>query len=319
MKKLLYPLFIFSILFTISCEDKEEPEPVGTLGITISQPVLYNFNDWWDYATKYEIHVDEVQKEVSSFSGFEVTNIEVEPGARQVGAIIMDQDDIWLYAVQKSVIVQENMVTEVEFNSWYRHDYPTPNYLNEFNSLDNLTEYGNWSIVNSKLYTSQSTPNNHQIEWKSNTSMLSPIRVAIDIETSFNDTMMVGIGLGNSSSNNYYIFFISDYNMSLFKWDGTDGSWSDINKSFQVGENGTMLIVFNDDYFHCYLNDDRKVHGSIIGSSESFDIVNISYYGIAGASFDNLKVYNNNAVTGRMIENGLTTLPNISYSMQMKN
>ena len=35
----------------MGCEDAEEPEPTGTLGITIRSVIFY-FNDWWDYASK---------------------------------------------------------------------------------------------------------------------------------------------------------------------------------------------------------------------------------------------------------------------------
>ena len=58
---------LFSLMVFIGCENAEEPEPTGTLGIKISSPVLFYFNDWWDYTSKYEIYVDEQLKSESSF------------------------------------------------------------------------------------------------------------------------------------------------------------------------------------------------------------------------------------------------------------
>tara|TARA_B100001250_G_scaffold141775_1_gene121303 strand:- start:40 stop:990 length:951 start_codon:yes stop_codon:yes gene_type:complete len=316
LKYIFRLLFILSFFLITGCEDSEpEPEPTGTLGITLNQPNISYFNDWWDYASKYQIYVNDIEKEVSSFSGFEVTNIKIEPGTHQVGAVITDQNGVWLYSVQKSETVQEDMVTEVTFNNWYRANYPTADYLNEFNNLDDFSiPWGDWSINNSKLYTSNSTPNDHQIEWNSSLMMNSPIRIAIDIETSWNDTMLVGIGLGNSTSNEYYVYFIGDNQISLMYWDGS--AWGGIDNSSEVGQNGTILMVFDNDYFHCYLNDDRKVYGSMTNSIEGFDIVNIYYYGIEGASFDNLKVYNSNATALKMIYNNQKELPNVFHDMK---
>ena len=41
-----------------SCEDAEELEPTGTVNITISTPGYVYLDDWWDYASKYEIYIN---------------------------------------------------------------------------------------------------------------------------------------------------------------------------------------------------------------------------------------------------------------------
>ena len=57
-----------------------------------------------------------------------------------------------------------------------------------------------------------------------------------------------------------------------------------------------MLLVYTDSgYMHCYLNDDRKVYGSLIGTIENFDIVTIYHSSNKNdAYFDNLRIYGNN-------------------------
>ena len=209
-------------------KDAEEPEPTGTLGITISSPVIFYFNDWWDYASKYEIYVDEQLKSESSFNGLEITNIDVGVGVHTVACVITDINGIWLYSIQKTATVQEGIVTEVSFNSFYRVGYPTADYTNRFTSLDGLYNFGGYEIVDSKLYASPTTQSNRQLEWNSLSPMSSPIRLAIDIESTWNDSVFVGIGLGNSTTNNYYMYFLSDMNISLMRYDGATSSWSGI-------------------------------------------------------------------------------------------
>ena len=53
LKILLLFLFVF-----IGCEDLKGPQPSGTLNITISIPGYVYLDDWWDYASKYEIYID---------------------------------------------------------------------------------------------------------------------------------------------------------------------------------------------------------------------------------------------------------------------
>ena len=184
----------------------------------------------------------------------------------------------------------------MEFNSWYSNNYPTPDYLNSFDSLDDLNLlFGEWSIQNSKLYAGNLNSVNI-IEWKNSTSIIPEMRVAIDVETDFSDTVLVGIGLGNSISNNYYYFFLGNQGIFLAKWDAIDNQWYTIdNTNSEIGGNGTMLLVYTDSgYMHCYLNDDRKVYGSLIGTTENFDIVTIYHSGVNDVYFDNLRVYGNN-------------------------
>ena len=306
MKKLL---FILTLLIWVACEDnKTEPEPVGTLGITMRQPIFTYFNDWWSYASKYEIFIDDNQEEVGTFSGFNVTNIETSPGAHTVGAVITDSEGIWLYAVQNSATVQKDLVTEVEFSSWYSHNYPTPDYLNSFDSLDDLNiSFGEWSIQDSKLYAGNLN-NFNIIEWNNSTSIIPEMRVAIEVATDFSDTVLVGIGLGNSISNNYYYYFLGNQGIFLAKWDAVDNQWYTINSNIEIGANGRMLLVYTDSgYIHCYLNDDRKVYGSLIGGTENFDIVAIYHSGITDAYFDNLGIYGN-------IGGGLSLIPLEPYN-----
>ena len=65
-------LLLFIGLTFWSCEDAEEPEPTGTVNITISTPGYVYLDDWWDYASKYEIYIDNKLEKGSSFNNFEI-------------------------------------------------------------------------------------------------------------------------------------------------------------------------------------------------------------------------------------------------------
>ena len=80
-KQLILLLFIGLALW--SCEDAEEPEPTGTV-ITISTPGYVYLDDWWDYASKYEIYINNKLEKESSFNTFEVTSIGTEIGVHTV-------------------------------------------------------------------------------------------------------------------------------------------------------------------------------------------------------------------------------------------
>lgn len=156
MKNLIYICFGF-LLFIIGCEDeKQEPEPTGILGITMDKPGITYIDEWWDYATKYEIYVDDVKSKTGSFSGFEVTNVETTPGAHQVAAVLTADNGNWLFSVQKSATVQEDFVTEVVFGSWYSTGvYPPADYFNYFDGAlsDFVVNQNNFTIQNSKLFS----------------------------------------------------------------------------------------------------------------------------------------------------------------------
>ena len=64
-------------------------------------------------------------------------------------------------------------------------------------------------FFNSRLYASSSTETDKQLEWNSTYPMTTPIRVAIDVESTWNDSIFVGVGLGNSSTNDYYMVFLT--------------------------------------------------------------------------------------------------------------
>ena len=81
-KQLALLLFIGLALW--SCEDAEEPEPTGTINITISTPGYVYLDDWWDYASKYEIYIDNKLEKGSSFNNFEITSIDTEVGVNKV-------------------------------------------------------------------------------------------------------------------------------------------------------------------------------------------------------------------------------------------
>ena len=66
-----------------------------------------------------------------------------------------------------------------------------------------------------------------------------------------------------------------------------------------LSKSGTMLMVFDTDYFWCHLNDVLVVWGE--SYEVAFDIVNIFHWGKNSAYFDNLRVYNSNAVTMEII------------------
>ena len=66
-------------------------------------------------------------------------------------------------------------------------------------------------------------------------------------------------------------------------------------------KNGTLLMIFDVDYFWCHLNDILLVWGD--SDDVVFDTVNIYHWGKSDAYYDNLRVYNNNAGAMRKINN----------------
>ena len=126
--------------------------------------------------------------------------------------------------------------------------------------------------------------------------MTTPIRVAIDVESTWDDSIFVGVGLGNSSTNDYYMFFLTELNISLMRYDGASSNWTTINQwTSSLNKNETMLMVFDIDYFWCHLNDVLVVWGE--SNEVAFDKVNIFHWGKNSAYFDNLRVYSSNAAT----------------------
>ncbi len=291
---------LFFLLVITSCENTEEHQPSGTIDITISTPGYIYLDDWWDYASKYEIYINNKLEKESSFNNFEVTSIDTEVGVHKVLCAITDAFGVWLYVMEKPATVQEDSVTDLYFDNFYIAEYPTADYSNEFTSLDGLNNFGGYEIVNSKLYASPSTDTNKQLEWNSSGSMTTPIRVAIDVESTWDDSIFVGVGLGNSSTNDYHMFFLTELNISLMRYDGASSNWTTINQwATTLSKSGTMLMVFDTDYFWCHLNDVLVVWGE--SYEVAFDIVNIFHWGKNSAYFDNLRVYNSNAVTMEII------------------
>ena len=82
-------LLLFLLAF-IGCEDVKEPQPSGTLNITISIPGYVYLDDWWDYASKYEIYIDNKLKSEASFNNYEIANIDTEVGFQTVSCVITD-------------------------------------------------------------------------------------------------------------------------------------------------------------------------------------------------------------------------------------
>ena len=299
MQNFLKFLLLFLLVIT-SCENTEEHQPSGTINITISTPGYIYLDDWWDYASKYEIYIDNKLEKESSFNNFEITSIDTEAGVNKVLCVITDAFGVWLYVMEKPVTVQEDSVTNLYFDNFYIAEYPTADYSNGFTSLDGLNNFGGYEIVDSKLYASPSTDTNKQLEWNSSGSMTTPIRVAIDVESTWDDSIFVGVGLGNSSTNDYHMFFLTELNISLMRYDGASSNWTTINQwTSSLNKNGTMLMVFDIDYFWCHLNDVLVVWGE--SYEVAFDIVNIFHWGKNSAYFDNLRVYNSNAVTMEII------------------
>ena len=299
MQNFLKFLLLFLLVIT-SCENTEEHQPSGTIDITISTPGYIYLDDWWDYASKYEIYINNKLEKESSFNNFEVTSIDTEVGVNKVLCAITDAFGVWLYVMEKPATVQEDSVTNLYFDNFYIAEYPTADYSNGFTSLDGLNNFGGYEIVDSKLYASPSTDTNKQLEWNSSASMTTPIRVAIDVESTWDDSIFVGVGLGNSSTNDYHMFFLTELNISLMRYDGASSNWTTINQwTSSLNKNGTMLMVFDIDYFWCYLNDVLVVWGE--SYEVAFDIVNIFHWGKNSAYFDNLRVYNSNAVTMEII------------------
>ena len=299
MQNFLKFLLLFLLVIT-SCENTEEHQPSGTIDITISTPGYIYLDDWWDYASKYEIYINNKLEKESSFNNFEVTSIDTEVGVNKVLCAITDVFGVWLYVMEKPVTVQEDSVTNLYFDNFYIAEYPTADYSNGFTSLDGLNNFGGYEIVDSKLYASPSTDTNKQLEWNSSGSMTTPIRVAIDVESTWDDSIFVGVGLGNSSTNDYHMFFLTELNISLMRYDGASSNWTTINQwTTTLSKSGTMLMVFDTDYFWCHLNDVLVVWGE--SYEVAFDIVNIFHWGKNSAYFDNLRVYNSNAVTMEII------------------
>ena len=292
-------LLLFLLVIT-SCENTEEHQPSGTINITISTPGYIYLDDWWDYASKYEIYINNKLEKESSFNNYEITSIDTEVGVNKVLCVITDAFGVWLYVMEKPVTVQEDSVTNLYFDNFYIAEYPTADYSNGFTSLDGLNNFGGYEIVDSKLYASPSTDTNKQLEWNSSGSMTTPIRVAIDVESTWDDSIFVGVGLGNSSTNDYHMFFLTELNISLMRYDGASSNWTTINQwTTTLSKSGTMLMVFDTDYFWCHLNDVLVVWGE--SYEVAFDIVNIFHWGKNSAYFDNLRVYNSNAVTMEII------------------
>ena len=299
MQNFLKFLLLFLLVIT-SCENTEEHQPSGTIDITISTPGYIYLDDWWDYASKYEIYINNKLEKESSFNNFEVTSIDTEVGVNKVLCAIADAFGGWLYVMEKTATVQEDSVTNLYFDNFYIAEYPTADYSNGFTSLDGLNNFGGYEIVDSKLYASPSTDTNKQLEWNSSDSMTTPIRVAIDVESTWDDSIFAGVGLGNSSTNDYHMFFLTELNISLMRYDGASSNWTTINQwTSSLNKNGTMLMVFDIDYFWCHLNDVLVVWGE--SYEVAFDIVNIFHWGKNSAYFDNLRVYNSNAVTMEII------------------
>jgi len=299
MQNFLKFLLLFLLVIT-SCENNEEHRPSGTIDITISTPGYIYLDDWWDYASKYEIYINNKLEKESSFNNFEVTSIDTEVGVNKVLCAITDAFGVWLYVMEKTATVQEDSVTNLYFDNFYIAEYPTADYSNGFTSLDGLNNFGGYEIVDSKLYASPSTDTNKQLEWNSSGSMTTPIRVAIDVESTWDDSIFVGVGLGNSSTNDYHMFFLTELNISLMRYDGASSNWTTINQwTTTLSKSGTMLMVFDTDYFWCHLNDVLVVWGE--SYEVAFDIVNIFHWGKNSAYFDNLRVYNSNAVTMEII------------------
>ena len=295
MQNFLKFLLLFLLVIT-SCENTEEHQPSGTIDITISTPGYIYLDDWWDYASKYEIYINNKLEKESSFNNFEVTSIDTEVGVNKVLCAITDAFGVWLYVMEKTATVQEDSVTNLYFDNFYIAEYPTADYSNGFTSLDGLNNFGGYEIVDSKLYASPSTDTNKQLEWNSSGSMTTPIRVAIDVESTWDDSIFVGVGLGNSSTNDYHMFFLTELNISLMRYDGASSNWTTINQwTTTLSKSGTMLMVFDTDYFWCHLNDVLVVWGE--SYEVAFDIVNIFHWGKNSAYFDNLRVYNSNAAT----------------------
>ena len=299
MQNFLKFLLLFLLVIT-SCENTEEHQPSGTIDITISTPGYIYLDDWWDYASKYEIYINNKLEKESSFNNFEVTSIDTEVGVNKVLCAITDAFGVWLYVMEKPATVQEDSVTNLYFDNFYIAEYPTADYSNGFTSLDGLNNFGGYEIVNSKLYASPSIDTNKQLEWNSSGSMTTPIRVAIDVESTWDDSIFVGVGLGNSSTNDYHMFFLTELNISLMRYDGASSNWTTINQwTTTLSKSGTMLMVFDTDYFWCHLNDVLVVWGE--SYEVAFDIVNIFHWGKNSAYFDNLRVYNSNAATMEII------------------
>ena len=52
--------------------------------------------------------------------------------------------------------------------------------------------------------------------------MTAPIKVAIDVESTCNNSIFVGVGIGNWHENDYYMFFLTEVNISLIRYDGSN-------------------------------------------------------------------------------------------------
>ena len=92
--------------------------PDGTLSVTINTPNDIYLDDWWDYAFKYEIYINDKLKSESSFDNFEITDIDTEVGVHTVLCVITDAFGVWLYVMEKTATVQDDLVTELDFFEW---------------------------------------------------------------------------------------------------------------------------------------------------------------------------------------------------------
>ena len=280
-----------------SCEDeKQEPEPTGILGITMNKPGIVYIGDWWDYATKYEIYIDDVKSKTGSFSGFEVTNVETTPGTHVVGAVLTADNGNWLFSVQTSATVQQDLVTEVNFGSWYSTGvYPPADYFNYFDGTlsDFVINENNFTIQNSKLFSSSpGTQASRALYWQNQTQIQLEMRVSLNIESSFIDSNYVSLGVGNSNTGNYYAFYVQYDGYRLMKYTPNVG-WSTITDKYDSGIiNGNILLVCTEQgYIHCYYNGDRELYGF---AGETFDIVRISHFGKSDLNADNLMIWGSN-------------------------
>ena len=63
-------VLLLCLLVFVGCEDVKGPQPSGTLNITISIPGYAYLDYWWDYASKYEIYIENKLKSEASFKNY---------------------------------------------------------------------------------------------------------------------------------------------------------------------------------------------------------------------------------------------------------
>ena len=95
-------VLLLCLLAFIGCEDVKDPQPSGTLRIAISTPGYVYLDDWWDYASKYKIHVNNKLKGEASFNNYEITTIDTEIGFQKVSCVIKDAFGVRLYVMEKN-------------------------------------------------------------------------------------------------------------------------------------------------------------------------------------------------------------------------